>query len=72
VPSYRHANAHAGLNMENGWEVQLTIRNVFDEKAVNDLFNDSSAAFFGDNRFDNIRSYARPRTVGITVRKRFE
>ncbi len=72
VPSYSLANAHAGLNMDNGWEVQLNIRNMFDEKAVNALFNDSSAAFFGDLRFDNIRTYSRPRTVGVTVRKRFE
>jgi iron complex outermembrane recepter protein len=72
VPSYSLANAHVGLTLDNGWEYQLTIRNVWDEKAVNSLVNDSSGAFFGDSRFDNIRNYSRPRTVGLTVRKRFE
>lgn len=72
VPSWNLANAHAGLSMENGWEFQLTARNIWDERAVNSLFQDSSGELFGDLRFDNQRSYSRPRTVGLTVRKRFE
>jgi outer membrane receptor protein involved in Fe transport len=72
APAWNLANAHAGLTMNNGWEFQVTIRNIWDERAVNALWNDSNGEFFGDLRFDNMRSYARPTTVGLTVRKRFD
>jgi outer membrane receptor protein involved in Fe transport len=72
VPSWELSNFHAGLDLQDGWAVQVDIRNVWDQLAYNSLENDSNPAFFGDARFDNIRNYSRPRTVGLTVRKRFD
>ena len=72
VPSWELSNLHAGLNLQNGWEVQIDVRNAWDQLAYNSLVNDSSGEFFGDPRFNNIRSYSRPRTIGLSVRKRFE
>jgi len=72
VPAWDLANAHVGLTLQNGWEWQLTARNIWDERAINALWNDSSGEFFGDPRFDNMRTYARPRTIGLQVRKRFD
>jgi outer membrane receptor protein involved in Fe transport len=72
VPSSEIANAHAGLTFDNGLELQLSIRNVWDELAINGLSNDSSGALFGDPRFNNLRTYARPRTVGLAIRKKFD
>ena len=72
VPSWNVANAHVGLTMDDGLELQLSVRNLWDKLAVNGLYNDDSGAFFGDPRFDNQTTYTRPRTIGISVRKRFE
>ncbi|MDX1516992.1 MAG: TonB-dependent receptor [Woeseiaceae bacterium] len=72
VPGWSLSNMHAGLATDGGWTYQLTIRNVFDQLAVNSLYNDSSGELFGDPRFNNIRNYARPRTVGFKITKRFE
>ena len=71
VPSWSISNVHVGLDLEGGWNVQLTARNIWDKRAINSLYQDSSGELFGDPRFDNIRTYARPRTIGVTVRKRF-
>ena len=72
VPSWELSNVHAGLNLNDGWEVLVDIRNVWDQLAYNSLYNDSSGALFNGSRFDNLRNYARPRTIGLTVRKRFD
>jgi outer membrane receptor protein involved in Fe transport len=72
VPSWNLSNFHVGLDMQNGWEAQLNVANAWNQLAYNSLDNDTSAAYFGDLRFDNLRSYARPRTIGLSVRKRFD
>jgi outer membrane receptor protein involved in Fe transport len=61
-----------GLNLQNGWAVQFDVRNVWNELAYNSLYNDSSGELFGDPRFDNIRNYTKPRTIGLSIRKRFD
>jgi len=72
VPSWSLSNVHLGLTLQNGWELQADVRNVWNELAYNSLYNDSSGQLFGDPRFDNIRNYAKPRTIGFSVRKRFD
>jgi len=66
------SNAHLGLTMENGWEFQFDVRNIGNELAYNSLYNDSSGELFADPRFDNIRNYTKPRTIGLSVRRRFD
>lgn len=72
VPSWNLSNFHAGIATDGGWTYQLTIRNAFDQLGLNSLSNNSSGDLFGDPRFNNIRNYARPRTIGLKVTKRFE
>lgn len=72
VPSWDMSNVHVGLTLRSGWELQFDVRNVWNDIAYNSLENDPSGQLFGDPRFDNLRSYAKPRTIGLTVRKRFE
>lgn len=72
APSWSLSNVHVGLAYENGWEFEVNALNVWDQKAVNWLANNVEGQFFSDPRFDHVRSYAAPRTVGISVRKRFD
>ncbi|MBJ88808.1 MAG: hypothetical protein CMO98_03020 [Woeseia sp.] len=73
VPSSKWSSANVGLMMDNGWDIQLTVNNLFDERGINSLWNDPySGSFFGDDRFDNWRTYTRPRTTSLTVRKNFD
>jgi len=72
VPSQNYASGHLGLDYNNGWSFHLTGSNLWDERNVNALSNDSSGALFGDLRFDNVRVYTRPRTFTFAVSKRFE
>jgi outer membrane receptor protein involved in Fe transport len=72
VPSWDMSNVHVGLSLPSGWELQFDVRNVWNDLAYNSLENDSNGQLFGDPRFDNLRNYAKPRTIGFSVRKRFE
>jgi len=71
APAWDLGNAHIGIAYASGWTLQLHAMNIWDEKAENWLVNDTSAAFFGDSRFDHERSYAKPRTIGFSATKRF-
>jgi len=72
APSWNLSNFHVGLTLDNGWETQLTVQNLFSQKALNGLWNGYYGTPFDDPRYSGVRSYARPRTVGISVRKSFE
>jgi iron complex outermembrane recepter protein len=72
APAWDISNAHVGLEYDNGWTFQLHALNLWNEKAVDWLVNDTSAALFGDPRFDHERTYSKPRTVGLSVTKRFD
>jgi iron complex outermembrane recepter protein len=72
VPSWDMSDLHVGLSLANGWDFQVDVRNAWNDIAYNSLENDSNGQLFGDPRFDNLRNYAKPRTIGFSVRKRFE
>ena len=57
--------------MQNEWDVSLMIRNVWDDINVNWISTTDYGDFFGDPRYANLRSYQKPRTLSLTVRKRF-
>lgn len=71
VPSYNLGNASVGWYNDTGLSLHLHIANVSNEKIVNGMTLETTAAFFGDARFDNLRAYSRPRTVSFRVSKRF-
>lgn len=72
APAWDLSNAHIGVEIPNGWQIELHALNVWNQKAVNWMVNDTEGQYFGDARFDHIRSYSAPRTVGISVRKQFD
>jgi len=74
IPSYSIGNAQIGVSLTNGWDISLIVRNIWDEDAVNSLDNGGNGEpqWFGDPRYQNLRTYQRPRSVGLNFRKRFE
>jgi outer membrane receptor protein involved in Fe transport len=72
IPSWSTSNFQVGMNFENGWDVSLMARNLWNEAGINSLYNSTYASdFFGDPRFRNERTLQRPRTISLNVRKRF-
>jgi iron complex outermembrane recepter protein len=70
-PSWQSTNFQIGLNLENDWDISLMARNLWDERNTNFLWRPGYGEFFGDSRHNNFRSFQRPRTINLTVRKRF-
>jgi outer membrane receptor protein involved in Fe transport len=72
LPAWDFGTAQIGLSLPNQFDVSLMIENVWNEKAIYSLNDDGSDAdWFGDPRFHGTRTSARPRNIGITLRKRF-
>ena len=73
VPGWEWSSANVGLTMDNGLNYQITVNNLFDDRGINSSWNDPySGAFFGDDRYANMRTYTRPRTISFSVRKNFD
>ncbi|MDJ0813805.1 MAG: TonB-dependent receptor [Woeseiaceae bacterium] len=72
-PSWRYHNFSAGLALPSGWDVEVAVNNVTDENGYNFVFTGESgnANTFGDPRYQRQRAQDRPRTVWLTLRKRF-
>ena len=73
APSWSYATLAAGLQLPSDFDIELHVRNAFNDKGysyVNTGENDDSA-LFGDTRWNNLRSLSRPRTVWLTLKKRF-
>jgi len=71
VPSWNISNLQLGARLQNDWTVTLVVRNLFDQKAIMwlDTGGNYISDFFGTEWNRNIRSYNRPRTFGLQVRK---
>ena len=72
-PSWTYSNFSFGLALQNQWDIELNVNNVFDSAGYNYVAdgNNGDAALFGDPRFNNIRTLDRPRTIWLSVRKGF-
>jgi outer membrane receptor protein involved in Fe transport len=73
APSWTHSSLSFGLRMQNQLEFDVNVRNLFDEDGygyVSTGENDD-ADLFGDPRYHNLRSQSRPRTIWLSLRKRF-
>ncbi|MBT4523218.1 MAG: TonB-dependent receptor [Halieaceae bacterium] len=72
-PSWHYSNFQMGLDLPSDLSMVLSVDNVFDQETysyVSTSGNDD-ADLFGDNRYHNLRSLDRPRTVWFTLRKDF-
>ncbi len=70
-PSWTSANFQVGVSMHNDWEFTLMARNVWDEVNTNWMWRPEYGDLFGNPQQNNYRSYQRPRTISLTVRKSF-
>ncbi len=72
-PAWRYHNFSAGLLLPSGWDVEVAVNNVTDENGYNFVFTGESgnANTFGDPRYQRQRAQDRPRTIWLTLRKRF-
>ena len=72
-PSWTMANLQLGASFDSGWDMTIALNNVWDRRTVNYLDNggNEQAAWFNDTRYHNLRSFAAPRTFGLSMTKRF-
>jgi outer membrane receptor protein involved in Fe transport len=74
IEAWNVSNFRAGANLKNDWSVTLVVRNLFDQKAISDLdggFQRFTSDLFNTTFNRDKRTYNRPRTIGVQVRKRF-
>ena len=71
IESSSSGNFQVGVEMRNEWDVSLMVRNVWDDRSVSWLSNPEYGLDFNDVRFNAARSYQKPRTISLTVRKGF-
>jgi outer membrane receptor protein involved in Fe transport len=71
VPSWNYSNLQLGVRLESDWTFNLVVRNLFDQKAMSwlDTGGNYASDWFGADWNRDIRSYNRPRTIGLQVRK---
>ena len=64
-----------GLTLNDGWDVRLIVRNLWDEPNVSWLtttvYTGPGTIFPGDNRFNNFHTLQQPRTIGLQITKKF-
>ena len=72
-PSWTLANLQIGASFGDDLAVTFVVNNIWDERTINYLDNGANdqAAWFGDTRYRNVRSYVPPRNIGLRVTKRF-
>lgn len=72
-PSWSSSTLSAGLQLPNQWDVELNVRNLFDEDGYTYVWTGEAdeAAVFDDPRYRRIRAQQRPRTIWLTLRKGF-
>jgi len=72
IDSWNLSNLQIGTHLQNDWTINLVIRNLFDQKAISEIYNgyvNDVSDFFGTDFNKNKRFYNRPRTIGLQVRK---
>ena len=72
-PSWTLSNFQLGIELPDGPQFTLEINNIWDQRTINWLDNGGNfqAAYFNDTRYQNIRSYATPRNIGLSATFRF-
>lgn len=73
APSWTSSAFSAGLQFANHLDIELNVRNVFDQKGYSYVWTGEAgnAEVFDDPRYRRIRAQERPRTIFLTVRKGF-
>ena len=74
VPSWSASNFQVGLELQDGWDISLMARNIWDETNVNWLSNleYGITPAFNIPLYNRAIAWQKPRTISLTVRKSFE
>ncbi len=74
LPSWNVSNATVGWQGDS-WQVNVRVNNVFDKKYFQSFSNGSNYIaedwYPGETRFQNFRTYNRPREISLQIRKDF-
>ena len=70
-PSWQSSNVQIGLTRDDGWELSLMARNVWDDRNINWTWQPEYGDLFSVPTHNRFISYQRPRTISLTVRKAF-
>ncbi len=72
IPSWTSSNFQIGAGLRNDWTVTFFIRNVWDEKGINSLSSSTYILdWFGETGQSQLRTIQKPRTMTLSVTKRF-
>jgi len=71
LPASKSGTFQLGFTGENGWDTALIVRNVFDDEGFNYMSGVGDGEAFGDPRWRYLRSLERPRTISLSVTKRW-
>ncbi|MDH3925264.1 MAG: TonB-dependent receptor, partial [Xanthomonadales bacterium] len=74
MPSWNISNLQIGANFHNEWSINLVVRNLFDQKAMQWLDTGSNyiSDWFGADWNRDIRTYNRPRSISVQFRKNWD
>lgn len=70
-PQWSSGNFQVGMTLQNDWELTLMARNVWDDRNYGWRRQYGYGEQFGSDLGNEFRSYERPRTISLTVRKAF-
>jgi outer membrane receptor protein involved in Fe transport len=71
IPSSSLTTLQFGFSSNNGWDAALIVRNLFDEADVGWLSSADYGSFFDDSRFRYVRTLERPRTISLSLTKKW-
>ena len=72
-PAWAQSNFQLGIETRRGPQIVFEVTNVWDERTISWLDSGSNylAAQFNDPRYQNVRTYAAPRSIGLSATFRF-
>jgi outer membrane receptor protein involved in Fe transport len=71
IPEYKYGTFQLGFTSDNGWDVALIVRNVFDDASYSYLSSSHTGNGLGDPRWRHIRNLQRPRNFNISFTKKW-
>jgi hypothetical protein len=72
IPEWKSGTFQVGYTSQSGgWDAAFIVRNVFDDASYSYLSGTNYGEFFGDPRFNQIRTLQRPISYSLSFTKRW-
>ncbi len=72
IPSWSTGNFQVGADLKSDWTITLLVKNIWDEQGINSLYSSTFYTdYFGQTGQSELRTLFKPRTIGLSVTKRF-